>query len=226
MSNQQELVAGLKGLRRGALLELVATILVLVGVATTFISLIFMIPTLPITPSITRIIEIVGMVIVGLIPIIVGGVVSLTAIIVWFTATGHLKRYNPRWGIGRIGMFFQLIPVLAVVVAVVLMSILIVVSRQAFPVIFGVGIGILAIMVIFGILGVVGVILFTIMLIRLPEDGKVNPGFKTAGIIYLAATILSLIPYVSFIGLILAIVAVILVYTTAGENLKTIQPAT
>ncbi|MCX8175625.1 MAG: DUF973 family protein [Candidatus Bathyarchaeota archaeon] len=226
MSNQQELVAGLKGLRRGALLEFVATILILAGVVTTFISIILMIPTMAITPLPTRIIEMVGMLIVGIAPIVIGGIVSLIAIVVWFTATGHLKRYNPRWGVGRIGMLLQLVAVLAIVVGAALTSILIVASREALPVIFGAGIGILGVIVIFGILGVVGVILFTVMLIRLPEDSKVNPGFKTAGIIYLAATILSLIPYTSFIGLIFAIVAVILIYTTAGENLKTIQPVT
>ncbi len=69
----------------------------------------------------------------------------------------------------------------------------------------------------------IGWILFSVMLIRLGDLKDVSNSIHTAGILYLIGIILSLVPYLSIIGEILILIAVILIYTGAGESLNRIR---
>ena len=226
MANQQnlgELIAGLRRLRTGALISLIAVILIIVSLSIIFFSVGFFMPGLGASPypPMAMIAMITGTVMFSLVVIGAAAVLGLIAYILWFMAAGHLKRYNMKWGIGRLGMTLQIIAL--AIIALALIIILPTAIIGGFKVNLGVFAGFAGIMFVGGILWIVGAILFAIMLIRLPEEPKIDSGFKIAGILYLLGLIISLIPTINIVGLILSIVAVIMIYTSSGNSLKIIQ---
>ena len=223
MANQQnlgELIAGLRRLRTGALISLIAVILIIVSLGIIFFSVGFFMPGPGASPY-PPMAMITGTVMFSLVVIGAAAVLGLIAYILWFMAAGHLKRYNMKWGIGRLGMTLQIIAL--AIIALALIIILPTAIIGGFKVFLGVFAGFVGIMFVGGILSIVGAILFAIMLIRLPEEPKIDSGFKVAGILYLLGLIISLIPTINIVGLILSIVAVIMIYISSGNSLKIIQ---
>ena len=223
MASQQnlgELIAGLRKLRTGALISLIAVILIIVSLSIIIFSAGFFMlgPGASPYPPMAMI---TGTVMFSLVVIGIAAVLGLIAYILWFMATGHLKRYNIRWGIGRVGMTLQIIALAIIALAlIIILPTTIIGGFKVFPGVFA---GFMGIMFVGGILSIVGAILFAIMLIRLPEEPKIDSGFKVAGIFYLLGLIVSLIPTINIVGLILSIVAVIMIYTSSGNSLKIIQ---
>ena len=168
--------------------------------------------------------------IVGL--MLISGVLGIISFVLWFMATGNLKRYSERLGIGRTGMILQLIAIIIIIVGMIGFIAFIAVSAKqllprepsfgAFPGMMAGILGILGIAIIGAILAVIGGIMFGLMLMRMPEEGLDN-GFKTAGIIYLVGMVVSLIPFVSLISFILSLISVILIYRSAKRNLESLQ---
>ena len=110
----KELVTGLRRLRKGALLYFVAFTL-------SFILLIWVLPSILasilLTPSLQAIWE--KGVFTRLLVLLAGGLAfGIPGFIFWFKATGNLKRYNPRLGIGRVGIILPLLSALLLLVAV------------------------------------------------------------------------------------------------------------
>jgi len=154
-------------------------------------------------------------------------ILTIIAFILWFMATGNLKRYNPeRFGIGRLGMVLQLIGIILIVVGGVaglaLIGFVASAGLMAAPSV-GAFFSFLAILILAAILAIIGAILFAIMFIRFPEDARIESGFKTAGILYLIGVILSIIPFVSMVGSIIVLVAVILIFIYSGSTLRRLE---
>jgi len=204
----EELIKGLADLKNGALVNLIAIILVIIVVGS-ILGTIGM--TKPMTkPNAIMILAALGsMVLVLLVAMILG----IIGFIYYFKATGHLKRYNSNLGIGRTGITLQLIGC-----ALVFLSVLIVAAMLAAHM-GAVAIVTLPIMLILGVvLMIIGAIFFGIMLMRLGEDPNVESGFKTAGIIYLIGMVLAFI--LGIIGDILGIIVTIMIYVSAKRSLS------
>jgi hypothetical protein len=73
------------------------------------------------------------------------------------------------------------------------------------------------------LLSAAGQILFSIMLIRLSEEKDVDEGFRIAGILLAVSAILIFIPFISIAGLVLDLVALILIYTSAKNSLNKLK---
>ncbi|MDK2373289.1 MAG: hypothetical protein QI197_07940 [Candidatus Korarchaeota archaeon] len=58
---------------------------------------------------------------------------------------------------------------------------------------------------------------------RLAEVKGLDPGFKWAGILYIAGVILGLIPNLGIVGTILGVVATILIYTYSKNSLEALK---
>jgi hypothetical protein len=154
------------------------------------------------------------------------GILLLVGFIYWFMSAGRLKEYDQRLGIGRTGVLLVVIGIILLIFggAIAATSLLTLSKHMISEGIPYYGLaalgGFIAILGIGGILIFIGWILFSIMLMRLGDLEDVSGSIHTAGILYLIGVILSIIPYANFIGLILTLVAVILIYTGAGETLN------
>ncbi len=203
-----ELVAGLKNLKTGAMVSLISIILALVSVVLVISSVGMVNPGNP--KAFLLAMSAMGSFVVILIAAVVLGIVGF---VLYFMATGHLSRYDPRLGIGRWGMTLQIVGLILVFVPVIL-----IVGAIASHAILSAILASIGLMVLGGLLIIVGAILFGIMLIRLGEDPNVDSGFKMAGIIYLVGIILSFVA--GAIGEILGIVTTILIYISAKNSLE------
>jgi len=231
-----ELVEGFRRLRRGALMSIISVAMVFASFAILFFLAIgsafpLRYPPMYYPGQIPQMFMGVGIAAMGvtvLAAILVALILAIIAFILWFMATGNLKRYNPeRFGIGRLGMLLQLIGIILIVVGGVgglaLMGFVASASLTAAPSAFGAFFGFLAILILAAILAIIGAILFAIMVMRLPEDAGIESGFKTAGILYLIGVILSIIPFVSMVGSIIVLVAVILIFIYSGSTLRRLE---
>ena len=122
MASQQnlgELTAGLRKLRIGALISLIAVILIIVSISIIIFSAGFFMlgPGASPYPPMAMI---TGTVIFSLVVIGIAAVLGLIAYILWFMAAGHLKRYNIKWGIGRVGMTLQIIALAIIALALII----------------------------------------------------------------------------------------------------------
>ncbi len=246
-----ELRRGLDRLRLGALLEIAAFVLVIIGMIVLFsvpgmYSLITRSfsggfpgspplpgrgPTTP-PPLLTepgKLLVALG-VSGGL--MLIAGILGIISFVLWFMATGNLKRYSERLGVGRTGMILQLLAVIIIIVGAVGFVAFVAVSAKqfvprepSFGAFTGLMTGILGLfgVVIIGvILAIIGGIMFGLMLMRMPEEG-LDDGFKTAGIVYLAGVVTSLIPFVSLISIILELISVFLIYRSSKRNLESLE---
>ena len=215
-----ELIEGFRKLRFGALISIISVIVAFASLAILFFTVGFALPTIYPAPM-SHMFS--GVAITTMTVILVASALSLIAFILWFMATGNFKRYNPdRFGIGRLGLLLQIIGII-LIFAGSLAFVGVAFAQGPNITLFGVFFGFIAIVMLAAILVLVGAILFAIMLMRLPEDQNVESDFKTAGILYLIGIILSIIPYISMVGSILTLVAVILIFTYSGSTLKRLE---
>jgi len=221
----EELVEGLKKLKLGALLNLVVIVVLLAGIGIVFASLMLM-PggqTMPMDPrSIALMISVVGAILI-IVAVIIA--IAITAYVMWFIATGHLKRHNSALGIGRTGMIFQIVAVVLLIIGEIISAALTqnpAAIAGAVPGFFGSIIIAFAFGIIAFLLFLVGEILFGIMVMKLAEEPNVESGFKVTGILYIVAIVLMLIPFTGAVGCILLLVSVILIYIFAGRSLETL----
>jgi hypothetical protein len=217
------LVDGLRKLRTGALLQLIAVIISVFALIYMFIVMGLGFMTLNPTMMASAFIgALASLILIGTLI----GILLLVGFIYWFMSAGRLKEYDQRLGIGRTGVLLVVIGIILLIFggAIAATSLLTLSKHMISEGIPYYGLaalgGFIAILGIGGILIFIGWILFSIMLMRLGDLEDVSGSIHTAGILYLIGVILSIIPYANFIGLILTLVAVILIYTGAGETLN------
>jgi len=122
-------------------------------------------------------------------------------------ATGRLKGFNARFGVGRTGMILQLLAVIVLIAALAFtasaLASLATAPPPVGPALPDLVIAVytfLIVLVVAFILALAGSIMFGVMLRRLPEAEGVDPGFKTAGLLYIIGTVLTVVPYVNFVA--------------------------
>ncbi|MGC8932310.1 MAG: DUF973 family protein [Candidatus Methanodesulfokora sp.] len=237
-----DLIEGIERLKNGALVSILSIFL---GIAA-FIVLLAFLPQkilnmslyLNITEVNRTVVSFIGKRLVAALPylaasgimLIIAAVLAIASFILFFMATGSLKRYNEDLGLGRMGLIIVLIS-LFLPLLILVGGILIAPTAPMgegrhfprFPVLMPVMLIMILLIILSSLLMIIGLILFSIMLIRLPKEGDVDEGFKTAGIIMAAGSVLMLIPLISIIGLVLFMVALILIYTSAKSSLKKLR---
>ncbi|MGB9631230.1 MAG: DUF973 family protein [Candidatus Methanodesulfokora sp.] len=236
-----DLIEGIERLKNGALVSILSIFL---GIAA-FIVLLAFLPQkilnmslyLNITEVNRTVVSFIGKRLVAALPylaasgimLIIAAVLAIASFILFFMATGSLKRYNEDLGLGRMGLIIVLIslflPLLILVGGILIAPAPMGEGRHfpRFPVLMPAMLIMILLIILSSLLMIIGLILFSIMLIRLPKEGDVDEGFKTAGIIMAAGSVLMLIPLISIIGLVLFMVALILIYTSAKSSLKKLR---
>jgi uncharacterized membrane protein len=107
-----ELIEGLKKLKKGALFTLLSQILVVIAIALVLSTVgwlpmgSYRSPEMFYTEVIYKLMGIM-IPLVGL--FVASAILGLVGFILFFIGTGHLKRSNPRYGIGRLGMVLQVV---------------------------------------------------------------------------------------------------------------------
>ena len=242
-SQLNKLIEGIERLKNGALtsmLSIVLGILAVIAMLAVFphMRILNMSLYLNITSANRTAISIIERRLMGALPylavsgilFIVASILAIASFILFFMASGSLKEYSERLGLGRTGLIIVLLSLLLILVggASIAFTMPHAVERwrPLLPIALHLisGIAIIAVLVFLSaILMTVGLILFSIMLIRLSEEKDVDKGFKTAGIIMAAGIVLDLIPFAFIIGLVLCLVALILIYTSAKDSLKNLR---
>jgi len=219
------LVEGLKDLRTGALLEILSVVMLIVA----FIPLFTMFPTPdvmgretmpPLGLMITQALLILALVFIAV-------ALSIVSFYKFYKAASHFKDYDPsRLGIGKTGVTLTIIAIVILIVSLLVMMGAISSMapssglRMAENLLLGTFTSMIFVMLIAAILALVGSILFGIMIMRLGEVEGLEPGFRTAGIIYIVSIVISLIPFIAVVGFVLSLVSLILIYSYSGSSLK------
>ncbi len=152
------------------------------------------------------------------ITILLSTILSLVGLIQFFIATVHLKRANPNYVIGSVGLAIQLVGVVPMIIFT-LPTILALINtvtnvNRAIGIVIYLIFSAKMIFIVGGILIIIGAILFGMMLIRMDE---IDSGFKTAGTIYLIGAVLNFV--FGFIGNILTMISSIIIYRTSSRVL-------
>ena len=139
-------------------------------------------------------------------------VIALVEEIILYQSAASLSDYNTkRFGIGKTGMLLAIIGTILVIVGIVGMIALIFTvmqNPQSFG-FFGLLWAIIGLLGIGGLIAFVGWILYSIMLIRLPEAPGVEDSVKTGGILILVGIVIPLVGgIISFIGWIMVLMGV------------------
>ncbi len=232
------LTSGLRDLRSGSLFEILSIVILLIA----FIPLFTMVPLAgPMAPRmmplaglmITQIFFILGIALIAVI-------LAILSFYKFYKAASHFKEYDPsRLGIGKTGVLLIIIAIILIIVAGAVLagsfatsfSSSLITGPSHTPMgpaniggmgmgLIGAAISLLLIVIIAGILALIGSIFFGIMVMRLGEIENVEPGFKTAGIIYIVSVVLSLIPYIAIVGFILSIISLVMMYSYSGKSLE------
>ncbi len=209
-----ELVEGLKDLKKGALLNLLGVLFVFLGMGAVIATVGFA-PMKEVEPE-----KFVGMMaILGVFALLflVAVILSLISFVMYFMATGHLKNYDEKYGIGRLGLILEIIGVLLILIP--LLFALATAGRGMHEgAMFGAFMAVIGFVFLGAIALIVGAVLFGVMLMRL---GDVESDFKVAGVLYFVGMILSF--FTGIIGAILGIATTILIYVSANSALKRIS---
>ncbi len=218
------LMRGLSDLKTGALFSLLVNVLVFLTMLTLLVMMphMAMLETGPGMVSATGIVALLG----ALSLIVVMGiallVLAILALYKFYRATGYLREYDPkRLGIGRTGIVLSLAGLGVVVIGILILALSIPASSElgvAWPIFAFLGLVIVA-----AVLIIVGSILFGVMVMRLGEVEVLDPGFRWAGILYVAGIILGLIPGLGIVGAILGLVSTILIYIYSKSSLETLK---
>ena len=213
-----ELIEGLKKLKTGAKVNLISIVLVLISLVIIFGSIGSIGMVNPENPQAFLVV----MSTIGsfMALIVIAVILGIIGFVMYFMATGNLRRYDSKLSIGRWGMLLQVIGLILMFVPVVVMAFIALAtgSRADGTFLVGALLSLFGLLFVGAILIIVGAVLFGIMLMRLGEDPNVESGFKTAGIIYLIGIILSFVA--GGVGEILGIVTTILIYINAKNSLK------
>lgn len=233
-SRLDELTEGIERLKNGALISVLSIVF---GMAA-FLLLLAVLPHMSflnislysnITTMNRTIISIFERKLVGALPyiavsglmLILSAILAIASFVLFFMATGNLKKYSEKFGIGRIGLIIVLLSLLLVLVAVPSAFLTTGIKHlPSFPVLMLMTIALVFLSIL---LSAVGQILFSIMLIRLSEEKDVDEGFRIAGILLAVSAILIFIPFISIAGLVLDLVALILIYTSAKNSLNKLK---
>ena len=233
-SRLDELTEGIERLKNGALISVLSIVF---GIAA-FLLLLAVLPHMRflnislysnITTMNRTIISIFERKLVGALPyiaisglmLILSAILAIASFVLFFMATGNLKKYSEKFGIGRIGLIIVLLSMLLVLVAVPSAFLTTGIKHlSSFPVLMLMTIALVFLSIL---LSAVGQILFSIMLIRLSEEKDVDEGFRIAGILLAVSAILIFIPFISIAGLVLDLVALILIYTSAKNSLNKLK---
>ncbi len=203
-----ELIKGLRGLKNGALVNLVSIGLSVIGLAIAMKTVhAFRDPKMALMAFMA-----LGSVVILLLISTALGIVSF---IFYFNATGHLKRYKADLGIGRTGMILLLAGIILLFIGMFI--IIGVASYQPFTALLTLPI----LMIVSAILLIIGAVFFGIMLMRLGETHEVSSGFKTAGILYIIGLILSF--FLGVVGGIVGVISTVLIYKSAKESLSSLS---
>jgi hypothetical protein len=233
-SRLDELTEGIERLKNGALISVLSIVF---GIAA-FLLLLAVLPHMRflnislysnITTMNRTIISIFERKLVGALPyiavsglmLILSAILAIASFVLFFMATGNLKKYSEKFGIGRIGLIIVLLSMLLVLVAVPSAFLTTEIKHlPSFPVLMLMTIALVFLSIL---LSAAGQILFSIMLIRLSEEKDVDEGFRIAGILLAVSAILIFIPFISIAGLVLDLVALILIYTSAKNSLNKLK---
>ncbi|RZN63693.1 MAG: hypothetical protein DSO07_10930 [Thermoproteota archaeon] len=233
-SRLDELTEGIERLKNGALISVLSIVF---GIAA-FLLLLAVLPHMRflnislysnITTMNRTIISIFERKLVGALPyiavsglmLILSAILAIASFVLFFMATGNLKKYSEKFGIGRIGLIIVLLSLLLVLVAVP--SAFLTTGIKYLPSFPALMLMTIALVFLSILLSAVGQILFSIMLIRLSEEKDVDEGFRIAGILLAVSAILIFIPFISIAGLVLDLVALILIYTSAKNSLNKLK---
>jgi len=165
-----------------------------------------------------------------LIPILIAFILGVIGFVLWFQATGKLKRVSESLGIRRTGMVLQILGIVLLILPMIVAIPLFAVNNPAYyyhepesfmPAFAGMIIGIMAFMALGGLLIIIGAVLFGVMLLRLSKVEGVDQGFNTAGILYLISLVASII--FAVVGSILMFVTFILIYASADRSLRNLK---
>ncbi len=239
------LISGLRDLKSGALFEIISIIALTIAFAPLFAITSLLRPMALSGPMGPKIMPLAGLMITQVLLIFGAALIAIILTIFSFyklyKAASYLKEYDrSRLGIGKTGILLMIMAIILIIIAgvsaigffaVTSFSTSTFVPTGPFPFIgpahmrglIGAAASLLLLMMIVGILALVGSIFFGIMIMRLGEIKNVEPGFKTAGIIYIISVILSLIPYIAIAGFILSIISLIMIYSCAGRSLGSLE---
>lgn len=224
LPGMDRLMRGLHDLRTASLLSLIASIILLaiLIVSLGMMGIFFEISEMP-----HRLGSMLAALSGLLIGIFVALVLEIIAFYKFFTATGHLKSYDPaRLGIGRTGVILELAGLIIIIIGFALMlPFLSSIEAQygAPESIIASLFAYLGVLLLGALMIVVGAVLFSVMLMRLGELEGVDKQVKWAGLFYLVGILLSLIPFISIISVVLEIVALIMLYSGCGSSLKSLS---
>ncbi len=212
-----ELVEGLKDLKTGALLNLLAVLLIFFSMGMMFATFGFT-PMREIEPE-----EILGMMaIFGVFALLflLAIILSLASFVMYFKATGHLKNYDEKYGIGRKGMILEIVGVVLMLTSFIPIIATGMRLEEAHYAVSGVVIAAFLLIFAGAIALIVGAILFGVMLMRLEE---VERDFKVAGILYFVGMALSF--FTGIIGVLIGIATTVLIYISAKSALRRLSIA-
>ncbi|MDK2384794.1 MAG: DUF973 family protein [Candidatus Korarchaeota archaeon] len=228
----ESLVDGLSNLKTGALFSLIAY-------ALSFVVMLIAMSMMPglMTPgmagprvfpvrSMTALLGVLTLIVVAGIAVLV---LAILAFYKFYKAAGHLKEYDPsKLGIGRTGILISLAGLGVIIIGVLILIASLAgagasVGPQALGGVLRAIFALVGLIIIAAVLVIIGSILFGIMIMRLAEVEGLDPGFKLAGILYIAGVILGLIPNLGVVGTILGVVATILIYTYSKNGLEALK---
>ncbi len=225
------LIRGLSDLKTGALFSLIVyalsflvTLIVLAMMP--HMTLLGMSPRMVPTTSLAAFLGALSLIVVMGIIILV---LAILAFYKFYKATGHLKEYDaPRLGIGRTGILISLAGLGVIVIGFLILiaslaSMGTSTGYQALGGFLGSLLAFIGLIIIAAVLIIIGSILFGVMVMRLAEVDGLDPGFKWAGILYIAGVILGLIPNLGIVGTILGLVSTILIYTYSKNSLEALK---
>ncbi len=152
------------------------------------------------------------------ITILLSTILGLVGLIQFFIATVHLKRANPNYVIGSVGLAIQLVGVVPMIIfklpTILAMINTVTNVNRAIGIVIYLIFSAKMIFIVGEILIIIGAMLFGMMLIRMDE---IDSGFKTAGTIYLIGAVLNFV--FGFIGNILTMISSIIIYRTSSRVL-------
>ncbi len=193
-----ELISGLRGLERGALVNLASFILALITSALTL--------TVPLLAKPDSLLLLLISILVIFALIVIGYTLYLDA-------AGHLKRYDGRLGVGWRGMIVQLAGITLFLLSSII-TLVVAVTVERFVLTVFLSLALLSLLLI-----VVGSVMFGVMLTRLADISQISSGFESAGILYIVGSVLIIL----LIGAVIWIIATALIYLNARSSLKEIH---
>ncbi len=223
-SVEDHLVMGLSDLKSGAKYSLIAYLLSLLIVAAAFM----MFPSLLGGGMRVPSTNLTALISLGIFLLLVGIailVVVIVALYKFYRATGHLREFDPRLGLGRTGILLVILGIVVLLLGTSIagLSIGLTAPRMGPSAILGAIFSIVGIVILGVALVVIGDILFAVMVMRLAEIEGLDRGFRIAGALYIASVVLSFVPYIGVAGYAIGLVSTFLIYTYSKNSLESFK---